>query len=51
MSEQDKKKVTDDFERITTHLCRVHNLKHDKMLQLLGSWLETKTTIEDGSIK
>ena len=37
-----KEKVYGDFERTVTHLCRVHNLKHDKMLQLLGLWLETK---------
>lgn len=40
MSEADKKKVTDDFERITTHLCRVHRLKRDGILFLLRMWLE-----------
>ena len=44
-------KVSGDFERTITHLCRVHSIDHDSMLLLLGLWVEQKRAKKDGSIK
>ena len=49
--EQELAKVSGDFERTITHLCRVHNIDHDSMLLLLGLWVEQKRSKKDGSIK